>query len=72
MQSKELSDTLKDTNKQDVTQQDVHDSTEKKHEMDIQKKKSGSNSSPTKLSSLPVTTASGRIVSKPRRYIEEY
>ena len=72
MQSKELSNTLKDTNKQDVTQQDVHDSTEKKHEMDIQKKTSGSNSSPTKLSSLPVTTASGRIVSKPRRFIEEY
>ena len=72
MQSKDLNNTLKDTDNPHVTQQDVRDRTEKKHEMDIQNKTSKSNSSPTELSSLPLKRASGRIVSKPRRFIEEF
>ena len=56
---------------QNVTQQSVCESTEDKLEMDIRNKTPQRNVSSTELPSLPTKTASGRIVSKPRRLIEE-
>jgi len=70
MKSKEQSETpRKDMDNREVTQENGCDNTEEKQEMDIQTWKRDAN--PTKLSSVPVTTASGRVVSKPRRLIEE-
>lgn len=70
MKSKEQSDTpRKDTDNQNVTEQKGCDNTEEEQEMDTQTWKR--DVSPTELSSLPVRTASGRVVSKPKRLIEE-
>ncbi|KAK0132248.1 hypothetical protein N1851_032926 [Merluccius polli] len=71
MQSKEQRNTPKEMDNQHVTQQNVCDSTEDKHEMDTQNKTTTRDVSPTELPGLPGRTASGRMISKPRRLVEE-
>lgn len=70
MQSKDNSNAAKGKDNQKATLQKVCDNAEEQ-QMDIQNTTEPTDSSPTELPSLPTKTARGRIVTKPRRLVEE-
>lgn len=71
MQTKKENVITKDGDNPNVTQQKVCEDAYEQCEVDIQNGTQQENASPTKLPSFPIKTASGRIVTKPRRLVEE-